>query len=169
MTPVSLSLRNFLSYGEGVPPLDFTNFHVACISGRNGHGKSALLDAVTWALWGEARKASNDRTPNEGLLRTGSTEMQVTFEFKLEAELFRVSRSYRKAHRGSTTNLELQVYSPQNDVFKTLSEAGSIRKTQHQLNVLLRMTYDTFINSAFILQGQANEFTRRSARDRKLF
>ena len=45
MIPVSLSLRNFLSYGDQVPPLDFTRFHVACLNGANGHGKSALLDA----------------------------------------------------------------------------------------------------------------------------
>ena len=96
MIPLSLSLRNFLSYGENVPTLDFTAFHVACISGRNGHGKSALLDAMTWALWGEARKATTDRTPNDGLLRIGATEMNVAFEFDLEGERYRVSRSYRK-------------------------------------------------------------------------
>ena len=71
MIPISLSLQNFLSYGENVPPLDFSSFHVACISGRNGHGKSALLDAITWALWGEARKSGSDRRPNDGLLRIG--------------------------------------------------------------------------------------------------
>ncbi len=165
MVPISLSLRNFLSYGEGVPPLNFTAFHVACISGPNGHGKSALLDAVTWALWGEARKAGTEHKPDEGLLRTGATEMQVAFEFNLEGERYRVARSYRKTGRSSASSLELQAFSEGN--FKTLSEGGSLRKTQERLNALLRMTYDTFINSAFILQGRADEFTRRSARERK--
>ena len=57
MIPLSLSLRNFLSYGENVPPLDFTQFRIACLTGDNGHGKSALLDGITYALWGEARSA----------------------------------------------------------------------------------------------------------------
>ncbi len=167
MVPLSLSLRNFLSYGEGVSPLDFAPFHVACISGQNGHGKSALLDAITWALWGEARKAGTERKPDDGLLRIGATEMQVAFEFTLEGERYRVARSYRKTGRGSVSNLELQVFGQSEDTFKTLSEGGSLRKTQERLNALLRMTYDTFINSAFILQGRADEFTRRSARERK--
>ena len=80
MIPVSLSLRNFLSYGEDVPVLDFSPLHVACISGRNGHGKSALIDAITWALWGEARKPDASRKPDEGLLRTGAPEMKVVFD-----------------------------------------------------------------------------------------
>jgi exonuclease SbcC len=167
MIPTRLLLKNFLSYSDDVPPLDFTSFHVACISGANGHGKSALLDAITWALWGEARKAGNDRKPDDGLLRIGTTEMSVTFDFQLEEDQYRVTRSYRKTPRSGTTSLELQVYNPDSDSFRALSEEGSLRKTQESLNTLLRMGYDTFINSAFILQGRADEFTRRNARDRK--
>ncbi len=167
MIPVSLSLRNFLSYGEDVPPLDFTGFHVACISGPNGHGKSAILDAITWALWSEARKAGTERKPDAGLLRIGSTEMQVAFEFDLEGVRYRVSRAYRRSKRSAASSLDLQVFDPVTRRFKALSEENSVRKTQQRLNLLLRMNYDTFINSAFIIQGHADEFTRRSARERK--
>ena len=81
MIPIRLRLMNFLSYGEDVDPLDFTPFRVACLSGRNGHGKSALLDAMTWAIWGEARKASYSRTPDADLLRINAEHMEVEFSF----------------------------------------------------------------------------------------
>ena len=55
MIPLTLSVRNFLSYGENIPSLDFRAFTIACLSGKNGHGKSALVDAMTWALWGKCR------------------------------------------------------------------------------------------------------------------
>ena len=55
MLPISLSLTNFLSYRDAAPTLLLDNVHVACICGPNGNGKSALLDAITWALWGKAR------------------------------------------------------------------------------------------------------------------
>ena len=122
MVPVSLSLSNFLSYGEDVPALDFTGFHVACISGQNGHGKSALLDAITWALWGEARKSSSDRKPDDGLLRIGATEMKVVFEFELEGEHYRVARSYRKTRRTSAVSLELQVLDSEHPKYAKLDE-----------------------------------------------
>ncbi len=40
MIPVRLQVRNFLSYRDNVPPLDFAGIHVACLSGANGHGKA---------------------------------------------------------------------------------------------------------------------------------
>jgi len=167
MIPVSLSVRNFLSYGEEVPLLDFTQFQVACLTGDNGHGKSALLDAVTYALWGEARKSHHERKPDAGLLRIGANEMRVEFCFELDEERYRVIRSFRKTRRTSIPQLELQVFDPAADQFRSLSEGASLTRTQQRIEQLLSMDYDTFINSAFIVQGRADEFTQKSARKRK--
>lgn len=160
MTPLSLSLRNFLSYGEEVPPLDFTQFHVACLTGGNGHGKSALLDGITYALWGQARKSRSD----EELCRIGAREMRVDFDFALGEKHFRVIRSWRRTKRGVPA-LDLQVES--DGIFRTLSEGEGINPTQRRINELLSMDYDTFVNSAFIVQGRADEFTQKNARQRK--
>ena len=160
MIPLSLSLRNFLSYGEEVTPLDFTQFHVACLTGGNGHGKSALLDGITYALWGQARKSRSD----EELCRIGAREMRVDFDFALGEKHFRVIRSWRRTKRGVPA-LDLQVES--DGVFRTLSEGEGINPTQRRINELLSMDYDTFVNSAFIVQGRADEFTQKNARQRK--
>ncbi len=167
MIPVSLSLRNFLSYGENVATLDFTQFHVACLSGDNGHGKSALLDAMTYALWGEARKNQYERKPDEGLLRIGSSEMQVEFTFDLDGERYRVIRSYRKRSKRGTAQLELQIFDETVDTYRSLSEGDSLTRTQARVIQLLCMDYNTFTNSAFIVQGQADAFTEKNARQRK--
>ena len=84
MVPVRLELKNFLSYGTEAPPLEFDHFDVACLSGGNGEGKSALLDAMTWAVWGAARKSSGRRKPDEELIRIGTRHMRVAFTFDLE-------------------------------------------------------------------------------------
>ena len=160
MIPLSLSLRNFLSYGEEVPPLDFSQFHVACLTGGNGHGKSALLDGITYALWGQARKSRSD----EEMCRIGAREMRVDFDFALGEKHFRVIRSWHRTKRGVPA-LDLQVAS--DGVFRTLSEGEGINPTQRRINELLSMDYDTFVNSAFIVQGRADEFTQKNARQRK--
>ena len=51
MIPIRLQIEGFLSYRERVD-LSFNDFDLACISGSNGAGKSSLLDAITWALFG---------------------------------------------------------------------------------------------------------------------
>ncbi len=161
MIPVSLRLRNFMCYREGLPPLEFGELHVACLSGPNGAGKSALLDAITWALWGRARARSDD-----ALIAAGAQEMEVEFEFQLEGNHYRAFRRRERAgeRRVGKTQLDLQIYGP----LGWRSLAGeSIRETEARVVELLRMDYDTFINSAFLLQGRADEFTVKPPAERK--
>ena len=166
MIPVKLALKNFLSYGEDVPPLDFTQFHIACLSGNNGQGKSALLDALTWAVWGEGRKSSQEKKADNSLLRIGQKDMQVEFVFDLEGDRYRIIRNYSIAQKSSRSSLEFQVYNPKDDKYISLT-GPSIRNTQEKIIKTLRIDYQTFINSAFILQGRIDEFSRKSARERK--
>ncbi|GAB5518921.1 MAG: SMC family ATPase [Rhodothermales bacterium] len=168
MVPVSLKLSNFLSYGTDAPELDFNAFHVACLSGKNGQGKSALLDAMTWALWGQARKASDSRKPDEHLLRVGTLAMEVVLVFDLEATRYRVTRQYRLSASGKTPKpkLELNVYDTEQERYIPLT-GSSLRETQRVINDLIGIDYDTFINSAFLMQGRSDEFTKKKPSERK--
>jgi len=159
MIPVRLTLFNFLSYGDAVEPIDFTGLSIACLSGSNGHGKSALLDAITWSLWGQARTASAD-----DLVRLGQSSMLVEFEFDFDGHRY---RAIRKRTRGKSGQSDLQFQIRGDDEsFRSLTEQG-VRATQERITQTLRMDYETFINSAFILQGRADEFARKGATDRK--
>ena len=139
MIPLQLVLQNFLSYGDEPQTLDFTRFHVACLSGANGHGKSALLDAVTWSLWGQARKGRHDRKPDEGLLRLGARQMRVEFTFELDEGTHRVIRTFRRRPSSNLTELELQVLDPAAGAYRPLSEAGATSVTQARIDRLLSM------------------------------
>ncbi len=165
MIPIRLRLRNFLSYGEEIDPLDFTAIKLACLSGRNGHGKSALLDAVCWALWGEARKAGYSRTPDADLLRQGAEEMAVEFTFSLEGREYQVAREFVQRKR-STSKLEFRARADGGDDYIVLTENNK-SKTQQRIIDTLGLDYKTFVNSSFLKQGRADEFTRQSPKDRK--
>ncbi|MBA7530434.1 hypothetical protein ES705_22641 [subsurface metagenome] len=166
MIPIKLNLKNFLSYGRDVPPLDFTQFHVACLCGANGQGKSALLDALTWSIWGEGRKGSQEKKADNSLLRMGQEDMQVEFIFDLEGDRYRVIRSFHHAGKTSRVGLEFQVYNQKENKYVSLT-CPSTRETQEKIIKTLRLDYHTFINSAFILQGRTNEFSKKTARERK--
>jgi len=161
MIPYKLRLENFLSYRDGLEPVDFAGMHLVCLIGQNGHGKSALLDGITWALWGKGRAASDD-----DMMHAGSTEMQVEYEFGLAGQRYNVIR--KRYHRGKTrkSELEIAVWDDGGGGWQPLTEP-SIRVTQARINDILRMDYDTFVNSAFLKQGEADAFTSKSPGQRK--
>ena len=96
MIPNKLRLHNFMCYREE-QSLDFSGIHLACLAGDNGHGKSALLDAITWAVWGQARARRDDE-----LIALGETEMWVEFEFGLGSQRYRIWRQRSKKGRGQS-------------------------------------------------------------------
>ncbi|MFC2033508.1 AAA family ATPase [Chloroflexota bacterium] len=162
MIPSRLSMRNFMCYRDNVPPLYFNGIHLACLSGGNGNGKSAIIDAMTWALWGKARTNSAD-----DLIHSTQTEMEIEFDFAVGEQLYRVIRKRSKAREAKGVGqsvLDLQRAS--NGDFK--SESGnSIDQTQKRIIDILHMDYDTFINSAYLRQGHADEFTIKRPAERK--
>ena len=162
MIPQRLSVRNFLCYRENVPTLDFQGIHVACLCGQNGHGKSALLDAVTWCLWGEARGKTQD-----DLISYGADECRVELEFLSRDTSYRVIRSRSRAggrRRQGVSDLQFQVLGSDAAIAIT---GDHIRETQAKIEQTIGMDYDAFINSAFLLQGRADEFTNKTPADRK--
>ena len=98
MIPHSLQIKNFLSYGAQPETVHFDPYHLICLSGKNGHGKSALLDAMTWAIWGIARKTLTSVKPDQGLLRLGQNQMMVMFEFSCNGQRYRIRREFILNH-----------------------------------------------------------------------
>ena len=154
MIPLQLTLKNFLSYRDII--LDFRGLHTACICGANGAGKSSLLEAITWVIWGKSRTATD-----EDIIHTTADYVRVDFEFICYEQSYKIIRSRQ---RGKSNTLDFQINS--GDEFISLSGKG-VRATQDIIIATLKLDYDTFINSAYLRQGRADEFMLRGATDRK--
>jgi exonuclease SbcC len=155
--PLKLEMTNFLSYASP-HPVDFTRFDIACLTGDNGAGKTAILDAITYAIFGAARGCEDGRN-QERLIREGADEMSVTFSFQLNAETYQIIRRRRhpqgneRASKGNEVRFELMTADGWTNIAK-----NSIRETERHIEHVLRMDYNTFVNSAFFLQGRADNF-----------
>ncbi len=161
MIPIKIELYNFLAY-HNPDPLDFTGIHVACLAGQNGAGKSSLLDAITWVLWGKARaERINDLIHMHG--HEQQTEMSVTLTFRLANTEYQVKR-WRSSKGAGASELELKV--KDGDRWRSITES-SIYATQDKITRLLHLEYETFVNSAYLRQGQADEFTKKTPSKRK--
>lgn len=159
MIPIKLRLTGFTSYRNTVE-IDFAGFDLACISGPNGAGKSSLLDAITYALYGEARKR------DEAIINTGSPKAEVQLDFEYESQTYRIVRSIT---RGKGSQLDFMIFNPaggDQGNWKTLTES-TIRASQAKIESTLRLDYETFVNAAFFLQGKADSFATQRPADRK--
>jgi exonuclease SbcC len=157
MIPVRLQLKNFMSYGSGVPPLELAGIRLACLSGDNGNGKTALLDAMTWALFGETRASSED-----DIVRLGAEDCAVLFDFMVGTEKYRVKR--QRGKRGGAI-WELQIWQEDGSL-RSLSGTNA-RETKGKIEQLLRMDFKTFLASGYLAQGRADEFARATVTERK--
>ena len=174
MIPLRLILKNFLSYREAT--LDFRGLHTACICGANGAGKSSLLEAISWAIWGESRATSED-----DVIHLGAQETQVDFIFIHNHHTYRILRSRQ---RGQATSLEFQIAKEQAPAIQTSCESNTqlqtpssinfrsltakgVRATQQLVLDHLRLDYETFVNSAYLRQGRADEFMLKRPSERK--
>jgi DNA repair protein SbcC/Rad50 len=167
MIPLKLQLKNFLSYGSDLQEVDFGPYNLICLSGKNGHGKSALLDAITWALWGQARKVSATSKPDEGLLRIGQRQMIVIFDFLFNGDRYRIRREFTSAYGKNYAYLDFALLNGEDENDVIALTAKTIRETQKKIEDVLGLDFDSFINSAFLKQGQSNEFSRKSPKERK--
>ncbi|PKO17790.1 MAG: hypothetical protein CVU39_04725 [Chloroflexi bacterium HGW-Chloroflexi-10] len=156
MIPIQLELKGFLSYQQPAA-INFESLHLACISGSNGAGKSSILDAITWVIFGKAR--SRDET----IINQASTTAEVVFRFYYEDQKFQILRSKT---REKPLLLEFFVWDTADDKWRILTE-HTTSETQGRIITTLRMDYETFINASFFLQGKADQFTQKTPGERK--
>lgn len=155
MKPTYLRLRNFLSHAN--TELDLDKVELASIIGdcgqrgrSNGAGKSAILGAISYALYGSYLGASDD-----DLVRDGYGYMEVELKFEFGQHRVRVMR-VRDAGKGSA---ELFIDSK--------LRAEGIRNVNAAIIDLIKMNFEVFTATAFFLQGELDRFTGATPSKRK--
>jgi len=150
-----------MCYRDNVPQLSFEGIHLACLCGDNGNGKSAIFDAITWALWGKARTNTNDQ-----LIHASQSEMEVELEFMVQEQRYRIIRKYSRKPGSSSSRVSLELQIFDSGGYRSIS-GNNMTETGLKITELLHLDYDTFVNSAFLRQGHSNEFSIKEPARRK--
>ncbi|PIP21860.1 MAG: hypothetical protein COX39_00720 [Candidatus Nealsonbacteria bacterium CG23_combo_of_CG06-09_8_20_14_all_40_13] len=161
MNPIKLQLANFMSY-KNPQILDFSRFEIGCLTGTNGVGKSSILEAITWALWGRAR---GEKMSDE-IIHQGEQGMWVEVVLQLEDKYFRVLRKRERKGKSGKTTLYFGISKDLKGLWQNITEE-EIAKTQKKIEDNLHLTYEIFTNSAYLRQGHADEFTVKTPTERK--
>lgn len=131
----------------------------------NGAGKSAILDAITWALFGQARKPtlirSKTKSDRETVINDDANTCEVSLTFKIGQNTYLVDRAM---DRGGAIRLQ----------FKQITRDGendlrgkSTPETDQAIETELGFTYEVFASSSFITQGDSARFMEAKPKERR--
>tara|TARA_R110000796_G_scaffold26398_19_gene73467 strand:+ start:16 stop:1728 length:1713 start_codon:yes stop_codon:yes gene_type:complete len=88
----TLKYKNFLSTGNGWSEIDFTKDKTTLIVGNNGAGKSTMLDALSFALFGKShRNISKPQLVNS----INNKDCVVEVEFNALGQEFKITRGIK--------------------------------------------------------------------------
>ncbi len=147
MIPKRVVLENFLSFGEKTEFTFEENEPLWVLCGPNGVGKSAVFDAITYALFGCHRGGKGSGM--DKLIRHGTNGFHIEFEFAFAGKDYRIQRNYGKK---SVERIWKSVDGGWDEI-KLETGAHKLRKwTERELG----LTYEQFTASVLLRQGEAD-------------
>jgi exonuclease SbcC len=173
--PIRLKIKGLYSYREAVE-IDFTRLCAASlfgIFGPVGSGKSAILEAITYALYGDTERlnASGDNR-NYNMMNLQSTEMLIEFEFKTTHQEVENRYLFRVAQKRNSKQFN-DVRSPVRSALQWKQNDWEALESTDAEKVL-NLSYQNFTKTIIIPQGRFQEFlhmgpTNRTRMLRELF
>jgi exonuclease SbcC len=170
MIPVRVLLKNFLCYTEtadGQPiEFDFEGSSLWSISGDNGAGKSAIFDAVTYALFGQHRGGAQE---DSRLIHKGADRCEATFEFRLDGRLYQVRRTVgrpRGKARQEPKTWQAAQFDPASNAWRPIKETERAVQFDRWVQDKLGLRYETFIASVMLVQGQSDQLITAQSKKR---
>ena len=152
MKLVRLELRNFRQWLEC--DIDFID-GVTALVGQNGSGKTTVLEAIGWALYGN-KAAREDNSTIRSYACTGGAKASVVLSFELSKIIYKVTRILDAS--GKTGNAMLEVDG-------TLIKSGTSEVTDAVTKVL-QMDHKAFFNSFFTEQKNLGFMSNLDSRNR---
>ncbi len=159
MRPLELTVEGFRSYRERVT-FDWRGRRLVGIVGPIGAGKSSILDAISFALYG---KTPQVESATKSLIHQLAEQSHVELRFQVDGQVWRAVRSLRK--RGASGHqLELLADdSPGAEVLEVVTLEGPMNE---RVEELLGMDFKTFCRSVLLAQNRFAEFLKASPAQR---
>ena len=139
----NLTVRNFMSVGAATQGIDFDRNDLTLVLGenldlggdgsRNGTGKTTIINALSYALYGQA--LSNIRKDNL-VNKTNGKNMLVSLDFAVNGQEYRIERGRKPNVLKFYINNEAQT--------ATDEAQGDSRETQQAIERVMNMSHDMF-------------------------
>ena len=162
----NLTVKNFMSVGNTTQAVNFDREDLTLVLGenldlggdgsRNGTGKTTIINALSYALYGQALTSiKKDNLVN----KTNNKNMMVSLDFTISGIDYRVER-------GRKPNV-LKFYVNNTETEQSDDTAqGDSRETQHEIERVMNMSHDMF-KHVLALNTYSQPFLSLKANDQR--
>ena len=158
MRPIKLELEGFTAYRE-LTVCDFEGVDLFVLTGPTGSGKSSLIDALTFALYGSVSRYGNPNLVHP-VISQGKLEARVRFDFSVEGRKYTAVRIVRRTKGGATTR-EARLESEGGTL------AGNADEVTARVREILGLDFTQFTTCVVLPQGEFARFLHDKPADRQ--
>lgn len=171
MRPRSLHIEGFTCFADPID-IDFSGMDVFAVTGPTGAGKSTIIDAICYALYGRIPRASDVQS----LMSHNRDALRVSLEFEAAGGRYRVGRASnrrRKTKRDGTESVVRELSPVQLEQFADgawLPREGRVKELEEAVERIVGLDFDAFQRCVVLPQGRFAEFLSgdRAARNKIL-
>ncbi|HEV8711225.1 MAG TPA: SMC family ATPase, partial [Candidatus Binatia bacterium] len=131
--------------GEEVT-VDFSALDLFAITGPMASGKSSLIDAIVWCLYGRTARYGAD---SRGVISAGESICEVAFDFTIGPRWFSAVRRTGKTTESGLSEREGEVW---------ITDAAGSELLTKRIEELLGLDFDSFTKTVILPQGRYAEF-----------
>jgi len=158
MRPIRLQVEGLTSFRQKVE-IDFSDFSLFAITGPTGAGKTSIIDAIVYALYGRTPRLGS-RSIRE-LISQGVNRLTVMLEFSCGATRYRIARELQRKPRRTEVRLEVA----EGDRWVSLGDkAGDAEQFIEQT---IGLDYKGFTKAVVLPQGEFDAFLKGETDDRR--
>jgi exonuclease SbcC len=162
--PIKLTIQGLFSYQEK-QTIDFqklTEAHLFGIFGSVGSGKSSILDAITYTLYGETERMNARDNRNYNMMNLKSDDLFIEFDFSAGNS----GATYRTVVKGKRNRKRFEEVKTLDRSAYKYRDGGWEPIEIDKLQQAIGLSYENFKRTIIIPQGKFQEFLQLGSKDR---
>ena len=159
MRPEALEIEGFTAFREKTPRIEFGDAELFALTGPTGAGKSSLIDAMIFVLYGSVPRLG--ATPVEPVISKGKQEARIRLDFTLADQHYTAVRVVRRTSTGGATTKEARLESGAEVL------AATVKELNEQVLALIGLDFEQFTTCVALPQGEFARFLKQTPGDRQ--
>jgi len=169
MRPIRIELEGFGAFKQKTV-VDFTGIDLVAFVGLTGAGKSTIIDAITFALYGSVARYDKVNLVAP-VIHQLTNEAKVSLEFEVAGQTYTATRIIRRQKSENAKKLRAATKEARLEKLLSADEtqviAGSVKELDASVETLLGLNFEQFTRTVVLPQGEFAKFLKDDPADRQ--